>query len=228
MHASPALRISLQATLLLGLGGWSTAALADYNVTCESRDNRHQTCRLDQAGYVTLDRNLSNQDCRQGRNWDYDRREIWVDDGCRATFKVHTYGGSSHGSSKVNDHDAKVAAGVLIGAAIIGAMAHHADKDDERYRDDGYYGSRHASYVPGWMVGRFEGYNPVYGADVRMTIEDDGQVSVAARGQTLRGWINSGELHVGSEVFTINRSGDGFVTSQVGDAYNEVRYHRAD
>ncbi|RYE74638.1 MAG: DUF3011 domain-containing protein, partial [Oxalobacteraceae bacterium] len=198
--------------LSLGLAGWSSAALADYDVTCESNDNQHQTCRLNQgSGYVTLDRNLSKADCRQGRNWDYDRREVWVDDGCRASFKVHTYG-SDNRSGRSDNHDAKVAAGVLVGAAILGAMAHHADKDDEKYRDDKYYGGRHSSYVPDWMVGTFVGYNPTYDASIRMTIGDDGQMSAVTNAQSLRGWINNGDLHVGDEVFTINRSGDGFVT----------------
>lgn len=216
----------LKTTLLVVLSAWSTAVLADYTVTCESNDNRHNTCRLNQgSGYVTLERNLSRSDCRQGRNWDYDRREIWVDDGCRANFKVHTYGSSdNHGGD--GNHDAKVVAGVLVGAAILGAMAHHADKDDHKYRDDDYYGGRHSSYIPDWMEGTFVGYNPTYDASIRMTIGSDGQMTAVANRQTLRGWVNNGELHIGDDVFTVNRSGDGFITSQVGDSYNQVRYQR--
>lgn len=216
----------LRWALALGLAGWSGAALADYTVDCESSGNSYQSCRLDQgAGYVTLDRQRSKGSCQQGRTWDYDRRQIWVDDGCRASFRVHTYGNEG-GSHHDGNHDAKVAAGVIVGAALLGALAHNADKDEERYRDDNYQGSRHSSYVPGWMVGSFEGYNPMYHASVRMTIQGDGQVTADANGQTLRGWINSGELHVGNDIFTINRSGSGFVTSQVGDSYNQVRYDR--
>ena len=74
-------------------------ARADDFVTCESRDNRYQSCTLPRAGYVTLDRKLSGADCRQGRNWDYDRREVWVDDGCRASFRVHG------GSDRDDRHD---------------------------------------------------------------------------------------------------------------------------
>ncbi len=225
----------------LALAAFSTGALADYRVTCESRDNRYRTCPLEQAGYVTLERRLSNSGCVKGRDWDYDRREVWVDDGCRAEFEVHTYGSSRYGSSsgsrdhdsrsshhddRNSNHDAKVAAGVLLGAAILGAMAHNANKDDQRYRDPDYQGARHASYVPSWMVGTFNGYNPVYDVNVRMTVQSDGRVTALADGQTLNGWINGGQLHVGSEVFTINQSHDGFVTSQVGDHHNQVRYVR--
>nr|WP_298131212.1 DUF3011 domain-containing protein [uncultured Pseudoxanthomonas sp.] len=210
--------------LALGLMTWTGAAFADDMITCESRNNQHQTCRINQSGYVTLDRQISRDSCQQGRNWDYNRREIWVDDGCRATFRVHTSGhdGGGHDSN----HDAKVVAGVLVGAAILGAMAHHADNDDDKYRDDNYHGSRHSSYVPDWMEGTFNGYNPTYGASIRMTINEDGQMTAVTNGRTLRGWVNNGELHIGNDVFTINRSGNGFVTSQVGDSYNQVRYSR--
>ncbi|HEY5804248.1 MAG TPA: DUF3011 domain-containing protein [Lysobacter sp.] len=208
--------------IVLALAGWSGWAWADYNVTCESRDNRHQSCPLDQgAGYVSMDRKLSSSSCDQGRNWDYNRREVWVDDGCRATFKVHT-GGSGHGS----DHDAKVAAGVIAGAVLLGALMHNGNKDDQKYRDDNYYGGGHTSYIPAWMVGDFVGYNAMYNATVRMTIQPDGQMNAVANGKGLSGWINDGQLHVGNEVFTVNQSGDGFVTSQVGDHYNQVRYSR--
>lgn len=200
-------------------------ARADDTVTCESRNNRYQSCDLPYAGYVTLERTLSGADCRQGRSWDYDRREVWVDDGCRATFRVHGNGGRDddrHG----DNHDAKVAAGVLIGAAILGALAHNANKQDTAYDDDNYQGARHTSYVPAWMVGEFEGYNAMYNADIRMRIDTDGRMSAQGRGQNLSGWVNGGQLNVGNAVFDINQSRDGFVTTEVGDRQNEVRYRR--
>jgi len=166
---------TLLATPLLLLLPFENARADDF-VTCESRDNRYQSCTLPRAGYVTLDRKLSGADCRQGGTWDYDRREVWVDDGCRASFLVH--------------------------------------------------GARHTSYVPGWMIGEFEGYNPTFNADIRMRIDSDGRMSAQTRGQTLNGWINGGQLNVGSSVFDISQSRDGFVTTEVGDRQNEVRYRR--
>lgn len=216
------IRLLLTAPLLFAAS--MADARADDLVTCESRNNRYQSCDLPRAGYVSLERTLSGADCRQGRSWDYDRRQVWVDDGCRATFRVH------HGGSRDDDHgdnhDAKVAAGVLIGAAILGALVHNANKQDDRYDDDTYQGPRHSSYVPGWMVGEFEGYNPIYGADIRMRIDSDGRMSAQARGQNLSGWVNGGQLNVGGSVFDINQSRDGFVTTEVGDRQNEVRYRR--
>jgi hypothetical protein len=201
---------------------WSFEARADDTITCESRNDRYQTCPISRAGYVTLERQLSSTACRQGRTWDYNRREIWVDDGCRATFRVH--GGSSGNDN--DNHDAKVVAGVLIGAAILGAIAHNANKKDDKYDDARYQGARHSSYVPSWMIGTFEGYNTVYDRDVTLTITDDGRATARTRDQTIEGWINDGRLNVGDTVFDIDQSREGLVTSQVGDRQNEVRYRR--
>ncbi|MCB1553896.1 MAG: DUF3011 domain-containing protein [Xanthomonadales bacterium] len=210
--------------LLAGLGGWAPPAHADYRVTCASDNNQYTRCRLDEPGFVTLRRQLSKTPCAQGRSWDWDRREVWVDDGCRAEFEVST---SSHGKGHSDGDAAKVAAGVIVGAAILGALAHNKDhRDDDKYRDDNYHGGRHTSYVPGWMVGTFRGYNPMYGADVEMTIADDGRVTAFADGTRLSGYINDDRLHVGPAMFDIDQIRGGFVTSQVGERHNEVRYQR--
>ncbi len=222
MESTVAVKFSAVALLSLA----ALPALADQRITCESRNNHYQRCSINQPGYVTLERNLSSSTCRKGRNWDYDRREIWVDDGCRGEFLVHTYGNTHSESHHSDNHDAKVAAGVLVGAAILGAMVHNANKDDAQYRDDNYQGGRHTSYVPSWMVGTFQGYNPMYDAEIRMTVQSDGQVTAVSGNQTLRGWINSGQLHVQDAVFTISQSKNGFTTSQVGDSRNQVHYFR--
>jgi hypothetical protein len=207
---------------LAGTGLWGFDVRADDYVTCESRSDRYQSCPIPTAGYVTLDRQLSGTACTQGRTWDYNRREIWVDDGCRAKFRVHT-DSSGH---RDDNHDAKVAAGVLIGAAILGAIAHNANKKDDKYDDDRYQGARHSSYVPSWMVGTFEGYNAIYDRDVTLTVDSDGRATARTRDQTINGWINDGRLNVGDTVFNIDQTRDGLVTSQVGDRQNEVRYRR--
>jgi hypothetical protein len=145
-----------------------------------------------------------------------------VDDGCRGEFRVES-GEHDKRASK----DAKVAAGVLVGAAILGALVNNKDhKDDHKYQDDNYYGPRHSSYVPNWMVGTFRGYNPMYGAEVVMTIREDGRVSADANGQTISGYVNDEDLHVGDTIFDIDRTREGFITSQKGDRHNEVRYRR--
>lgn len=84
------------ATIFLGgvlaalLAGWpaQNAEARSRHVTCESRNQRHQFCRVDTRGGVQLQRQLSNAACRQNQTWGYDRNGIWVDRGCRAEFRV--------------------------------------------------------------------------------------------------------------------------------------------
>ncbi|MDH4181990.1 MAG: DUF3011 domain-containing protein [Betaproteobacteria bacterium] len=211
------------------------AAQADYNVTCGSVGGRHNTCRLSEPGYVTLTKQISGARCEQGRSWDYDRREIWVDNGCEAEFRVERWGYRRDGqpstggptASSSSSRDAATAAAVIAGAAILGALANNKDhQDDYKYRDQNYYGPRHTSYVPGWMVGTFRGYNPLYGAEVTMTIRPDGRMAAMANNQPIDGYVNDEQLHVGPVIFDIDQTRDGFVTSQKGDRHNEVRYRR--
>ena len=117
------------------------------------------------------------------------------------------------------------ATGAIAGIAILGALANEADKH-HKYKDDNYYGGRHSSYVPGWMVGKFRGYNDQYNKDVVMTIKSDGQVTSKVGGTRVSGFINNDELHIGSYVFDITRASNGFYTNQHGDRSNEVKYHR--
>jgi len=201
---------------------WSLAARADYSVTCESRGNREQSCRLREPGWVRMEQKLSGADCRQGRDWNYDRDEIRVWDGCRAVFTVVSSG--YRNGREYRDHDrrddnrdAKIAAGVVASALILGAIA-NAHKDDEH--------SRRGNEAPDWAVGRFEGYNAKYDAEVSLTIRSNGDMDGRAQGQSFSGYVDGDVLRAGGSTFTIERTSDGFVTSQVGDRENQVFYRR--
>ena len=59
----------------------------EQRVKCESRDGRRNTCDVNLRGYRIADvREISRTDCDIGRNFGYDDRGVWVDDGCRAEF----------------------------------------------------------------------------------------------------------------------------------------------
>lgn len=58
-------------------------------VTCNSRNDQRNYCRVDTRNGVRLHRQLSRSDCRQNQTWGYDRGGIWVDGGCRAEFELH-------------------------------------------------------------------------------------------------------------------------------------------
>ena len=74
------------------------------NIRCESQDRRTRHCDADTRGGVRLGRQLSKAPCVQGRNWGYDRRGIWVSEGCRAEFIVGAGGGYGPGDRPGNQY----------------------------------------------------------------------------------------------------------------------------
>ncbi len=74
-----------------GHGGGSSSG---REIVCESNSNRTHHCEADTRFGVELVRQISNARCIRDRTWGYDRRSIWVSDGCRARFRLGT-GGSS-------------------------------------------------------------------------------------------------------------------------------------
>jgi hypothetical protein len=65
-----------------------SSAFADSLVRCESEGFQFKHCPADTHGGVQLRRQLSDTDCRRGENWGYDRRGIWVNEGCAGEFAV--------------------------------------------------------------------------------------------------------------------------------------------
>jgi hypothetical protein len=212
------------AGLAVSVSLYATVSLAEYRVTCESNNFHYKSCKLRHPGHVRLKHQISDARCKQGRNWDYDRHEIWVDDGCAASFVVE------ENEKHHKDSDAGQAIAAIAGIAILGALANSQTHNDpyNKYNDSEYYGGRHSSYVPKWMIGSFDGYNPQYDKEVSMRIHSDGTVVAKVEDSpTLRGFINNEELHLGSEVFDITRDRNGFYTNQHGNFSNKVKYHRA-
>lgn len=62
-------------------------------IRCSSDDGRTRHCNVDTRGGVRLVRQESRSPCIQGRSWGFDRRGIWVTNGCRARFQL----GAGHG-----------------------------------------------------------------------------------------------------------------------------------
>jgi hypothetical protein len=160
---------------------------------------------------VKLERQISNSPCRQGQSWDWDHRGIWVDDGCAAEFRIEA---RQHTESHP-DHK---------GDKAIAADKHDDDRD--HYRDDNYGHGGHFSYVAKWMVGEFKGYNLTYGADVTMRIDGNGRARAWVNAQELQGYVNDSRLYIGDHQFYIDRAGDGFNTTELGNSSNKVHYSR--
>ena len=58
-------------------------------VRCTSRDYRRTFCDVGRAENVRVRRQVSDARCIEGQTWGWDRRGIWVSDGCRAQFQVN-------------------------------------------------------------------------------------------------------------------------------------------
>lgn len=107
----------IAATALLAAAAAAPAALAgpQYGqgygassgvVRCESNDGRLNRCPVPYgSGRVMLERQHSRATCIEGRTWGQDRNGIWVDDGCRADFRIDGYGGGYGGGYPGGGYD---------------------------------------------------------------------------------------------------------------------------
>ncbi|MDV3467385.1 DUF3011 domain-containing protein [Stenotrophomonas sp. C3(2023)] len=55
--------------------------------TCESQSHGFNRCPAPD-GRIRLRRQLSRAACVEGRDWGVERRAVWVDNGCRASFRA--------------------------------------------------------------------------------------------------------------------------------------------
>ena len=82
------------APAIAGPQSWQEYGPGTGVVRCESNDGRMNRCTLPGGGgRVVLERQHSRTACLEGRTWGQDRGGVWVDDGCRADFRVSGYGG---------------------------------------------------------------------------------------------------------------------------------------
>ena len=58
-------------------------------LVCESYEKKDKECRIRVRHEVRLVKQKSVTACVEDRNWGWDRRGIWVSDGCRAEFRVY-------------------------------------------------------------------------------------------------------------------------------------------
>lgn len=78
---------ALVAPLLLALAA-TAAADRGSNITCESRNNQRESCRVPGDGPVYVDTVLSQAPCIENRSWWRTSTGIEVDEGCRAIFRT--------------------------------------------------------------------------------------------------------------------------------------------
>jgi hypothetical protein len=66
------------------------------SIICES-DGRRRFCAADTSFGVRIARQISRNDCIEGRTWGFNNNGIWVDNGCRAEFTLGRRGGGGYG-----------------------------------------------------------------------------------------------------------------------------------
>lgn len=212
--------VGLWAVTLLGTAdlGW-----AQQTIRCESDNGRYQYCRADTDNEVRLSRQLSSSACTQFRSWGYDKRGVWVDDGCRAEFRVGKGGGN----------EAIGAAAAIAGVAVLAAVLASKDHDDDDHANDGDQENpyRYGDYqndpgAPSWAVGRFRGYNPRYGAETELTIMSSGKVYGRAGNVLIDGYWSNNQIVMDGRRFSVLIERNGFKTTDLRDRDNVVHYTR--
>lgn len=180
------------------------AAFASGIVHCESRHHMYQRCDVDTGGRVSIERQTSYTACRQGENWGYDHRSIWVDRGCGADFRV---GGGS-------DRNKAVAIGAAVaGLAVLAALASRSDN--------------HTADTASWAVGNFRGYDEQERTSVELNILPGGSVTGQAGQHSFTGNLSGNDLQAGRTRFRIEPSGNGFIATDTGNPGHRVVFVRA-
>lgn len=104
----------------------SSPARADTSIRCESSDGRWHACSADTRGGVWLSRQLSHAGCWEGDTWGFERNRIWVDNGCRAEFRI--------GERPRNSNSGAIAGAIIAGAIIGAAISNSHDNDHQTSR----------------------------------------------------------------------------------------------
>ena len=193
--------ICIAQSLILILPVAPAYASETRTVTCDSHDFKRQRCDVENKG-VRFKQQLSASSCREGRDWGYDKRGIWVDNGCEAQFEVTKDSGLSSGEA---------AAAVLIGGLLLGAMMVGSSED----RKSEPTTALATSTPPNWALGGFRGRNPSTQRNEDLLVEKTGHIKVIRQGQPYVGqWLNGQQLSINGENFRVERIGGGIRLSQ--------------
>lgn len=113
-------KLALIGAISFGFFCQANPAEAETRITCESRQGRYNFCNVNTRGGVRFIRQISNTQCRQGVNWDYEQDGIWVNRGCSAEFAVRDRGG--YDDDYNDDYNDNYNSGSNNTGAIIGGV----------------------------------------------------------------------------------------------------------
>ena len=207
------LSIALSLSMFLGSAGVSKVLANSGTITCESFGGSYKYCRVNTDNQVYIERRISMNGCVHGRDWGYDRRGIWVDNGCRAEFRY----GKGSGTSTA------VAAGAVVGGLILAGVLANKKKKSEEEHDGWKDGSSHVS---SYFVGTFRGWNPNRSELTDITIKPDGAVTVRnSNGSYVDyGTFQDRTLALPWGVFEVDKKDGGLLAKGRGD--EELKYVR--
>ena len=210
----------LATVVTLGMCAAMATAAEAGTLECRSDGHRYNYCRANTDGSVRLLNQISNTKCREGQNWGYDARGIWVDQGCTAKFD-YGYGGGRYdrgdwgdrgdldinidrgrdrGRNRGRDNTGAVVAGVAA-LAILAAIS-HSDKSRQRHSDDD-------SSVPGWAVGTFSGGDNQAGADMSLNIDRNGRIDGYYGHSRLSGQFDDERVWLGNREYRAEQAANG-------------------
>lgn len=202
--SAPMLRGSV---LIMGLLMAGTAA-ASGQLECTSHNYQYQYCPANTQNSVHLGSQQSKTACQKGRNWGYDGRGIWVNDGCSAIFD---YGGGGGGGGHHHDNGGDVA-GALAAAVILAAIADSSSS--HHHHDNSYNGGQGnyappASNVPQWAIGSFSGTDDVSGTPIDISVDRGGNISGYYGHSSLSGQWSGGRAYLGNRGYSASPTGHG-------------------
>lgn len=103
-------------------------------IRCESWNYRLRVCSVFTNGRVVLERRHAGR-CRFNRDWGFDRRSIWVRNGCRASFAYGSGGYYPDYNSGRND-TALIIGGVAVAAGLIAVLSNSGGSGSSDSRSD--------------------------------------------------------------------------------------------
>ena len=68
---------------------WPRRGRDGQRLLCESQQHKEKQCPIRVRYEVRMVKQKSIASCIEDQNWGWDRRGVWVSDGCRAEFRVY-------------------------------------------------------------------------------------------------------------------------------------------
>lgn len=192
--------------------GVAGVAADEYTIRCESgRFGKQRYCPAETDGRVRLVREYSRGRCVEWRTWGFDRRGVWVDNGCKAEFRVGKDGGIGAGG-------AVAIGGAVAGAAILAAILANKNKDER---------GEETQRAEDWMIGRFRGFAPVHDRDFEITVDRNGTVTGESQGDRLEGHIvGKDKMRLGDSEFKLKKEDWGFQATRSDDAKDLIYFRK--